>query len=133
MKELNHVLKQIPLFSSLSPDALEKLSRAVRPRSLKAGDILFFKGDDGDAMYIIREGTIKIVLPSAVGEEIIVALLKDNDFFGAMAMLDGMPRSYDAVAITACDILVLGRNLATFPNPHPVAARVTEAAFVRFL
>jgi CRP/FNR family transcriptional regulator, cyclic AMP receptor protein len=110
MNDLKQVFKQIPLFSSLEPEALEKLSNAVRPRNLKAGDVLFFKGDDGDAMYIIRQGKIKIVLPSAVGEEIIVTLLKDNDFFGAMAMLDGMPRSADAVAITECDIFVLGRG-----------------------
>lgn len=110
MNDLKPVFKQIPLFSSLAPDSLEKLGNAVRPRSLKSGDVLFYKGDNGDAMYIIRRGKIKIVLPSAVGEEIIVTLLKDNDFFGAMAMLDGMPRSADAVAITECDILVLGRS-----------------------
>lgn len=110
MNDLKPVFKQIPLFSSLQPEALDKLCQAVRPRSLKSGEVLFFKGDDGDAMYIIRRGTIKIVLPSVVGEEIIVALLKENDFFGAMAMLDGMPRSADAVAITASDIFVLGRS-----------------------
>lgn len=110
MEALKDVLKQIPLFSSLEEAALDKLSQAVRPKSLKSGDVLFFKGDDGDAMYIIRSGAIKIVLPSAVGEEIIVALLKDNDFFGAMAMLDGMPRSADAVAVAQTEIFVLGRS-----------------------
>ncbi|MBU1168421.1 MAG: Crp/Fnr family transcriptional regulator [Proteobacteria bacterium] len=110
MNDLERVFRQIPLFSSLPPDVLGKLSQAVRPRSLKSGEVLFFKGDDGEAMYIIRKGTIKIVLPSSVGEEIIVALLKENDFFGAMAMLDGMPRSADAVSITSSDILVLGRS-----------------------
>ncbi|GAB6095713.1 Crp/Fnr family transcriptional regulator [Desulfatiferula olefinivorans] len=110
MNDLTKVFKQIPLFASLSPEALGKLSRVVRPRSLKAGEVLFFKGDDGEAMYIIRSGTIKIVLPSVVGEEIIVTLLSDNDFFGAMAMLDGMPRSADAVSITPSEIFVLGRN-----------------------
>lgn len=110
MNDLKPVFKQIPLFSSLQPEALDKLCQAVRPRSLKSGEVLFFKGDDGDAMYIIRRGTIKIVLPSVVGEEIIVTLLKESDFFGAMAMLDGMPRSADAVAITVCDIFVLGRT-----------------------
>lgn len=110
MNVLHDVFKNIPLFSSLEPAALDKLSQAVRPRSLKAGEVLFFKGDEGDAMYIIRQGNIKIVLPSAVGEEIIVALLKESEFFGVMAMLDGMPRSADAVAVTACEIFVLGRS-----------------------
>ena len=110
MSALKKVLKQIPLFSSLEDAPLTQLSESVRPKALKSGEVLFFKGDDGEAMYIIREGTIKIVLPSAVGEEIIVALLKDNDFFGAMAMLDGMPRSADAVAVTDSEIFVMGRS-----------------------
>lgn len=110
MNTLTDVLKHIPLFSSLNETALDKLSQTVRPMSLKPGEILFFKGDDGNAMYIVREGTIKIVLPSIAGEEIIVTLLKKNDFFGAMAMLDGEPRSADAVAIGNTEIFVLGRN-----------------------
>lgn len=110
MNDLKAVFQQIPLFSSLEPGVLDRLRQVVRPRSLKTGEVLFFKGDEGDAMYLIRTGTIKIVLPSVVGEEIIVALLHENDFFGAMAMLDGMPRSADAVSMTPSDILVLGRN-----------------------
>lgn len=110
MNDLKDVFKNIPLFSSLEPATIEKLAQTVRPKSLKSGEVLFFKGDEAAAMYIIRQGNIKIVLPSAVGEEIIVALLKDNDFFGVMAMLDGMPRSADAVAVTACEIFVLGRS-----------------------
>lgn len=110
MEDLKHVLRQIPLFASLESAAIERLSRAVRPKTLKPDDILFMKGDDGEAMYIVREGTIKIVLSSESGEEIIVALLKRNDFFGVMAMLDGEPRSADAVSMGKSEIFVLGRN-----------------------
>jgi CRP-like cAMP-binding protein len=110
MEDLKNVLRQIPLFASLEPSAIDKLSRAVRPKTLKAAEILFLKGDDAEAMYIVREGAIKIVLPSETGEEIIVALIKRNEFFGVMAMLDGQPRSADAVAINPSEIFVLGRN-----------------------
>jgi CRP-like cAMP-binding protein len=110
MVDLKNVLRQIPLFSSLDPSAIEGLSHAVRPKTLKPDEILFMKGDEGTAMYIVREGTIKIVLPAETGEEIIVALLKKNDFFGVMAMLDGEPRSADAVAMGPSEIFVLGRH-----------------------
>ena len=110
MDNLKNVFKQIPLFASLDPLALDSLCGAVRPRSLKTGEVLFFKGDEGAAMYIIRDGMVKIVLPSEAGEEIIVTLLKKNDFFGVMAMLDGEPRSADAVAMSPTEIFVLGRN-----------------------
>lgn len=110
MENLTDILKKISLFSSLDSSAIDKLSQSVRPVSLKQGETLFMKGDEGDCMYIVRRGTIKIVLPSVAGEEIIVALLKENDFFGVMAMLDGESRSADAVAVTTAEAFVLGRN-----------------------
>lgn len=110
MENLTELLTKIPLFSSLDLPAIEKLGQSMRLLSLKQGETLFMKGDEGDCMYIVRKGTIKIVLPSVAGEEIIVALLKENDFFGVMAMLDGESRSADAVAVTASDVFVLGRN-----------------------
>ncbi len=110
MKNLNVILKDISLFSSLDMSSIERLSQAVKPVSLKQGEILFFKGDEGNCMYIVRSGTIKIVLPSVAGEEIIVSLLHENDFFGVMPMLDGEQRSADAVAVTPVEAFVLGRN-----------------------
>ncbi len=109
MKNLKDILKDISLFSSLDDSSVERLSQAVRPVSLKQGETLFFKGDEGNCMYIVRSGTIKIVLPSVVGEEIIVTLLKVNDFFGVMPMLDGEARSADAVSVTPAEVFVLGR------------------------
>ncbi len=110
MENLLEILNKISLFSSLEASAIEKLSQSVRPRSLKQGETLFMKGDEGDCMYIVRKGTIKIVLPSVAGEEIIVALLSEDDFFGVMAMLDGELRSADAVAVVNSEVFFLGRN-----------------------
>lgn len=110
MKNINEILKEIQLFSSLDETSIEKLSQAVKPVELKQGETLFFKGDEGNCMYIIRKGTIKIVLPSIAGEEIIVTLLHEDDFFGVMPMLDGEERSADAVAVTPATVFSLGRS-----------------------
>lgn len=110
MDNLKNILKQIPLFSSLAPEAIDRLSRSVRVKSLKPDEILFMKGDEGSAMYIVRDGAVKIVLSSESGEEIIVTLLKRNDYFGVMAMLDGEPRSADAVSMGHSEVFTLGRS-----------------------
>lgn len=110
MKAPGTILHQIPLFASLEPATIDRLSGTIKRQVLKADEILFLKGDDGEAMYIVKEGTVKIVLPSETGEEIIVAVLKQNDYFGVMAMLDGEPRSADAVAMGPSEVYVLGRN-----------------------
>lgn len=109
--DLTHdLLPTIPLFRSLDADSLGRIAAAVKPVSLKQGEALFRKGDDGREMYIIEEGAVKIVLPSSVGEEIILSVLREPSFFGTMSMFDGQSRSADAVALTACRLLVLERD-----------------------
>ena len=104
------IIKQIPIFKTLSDSDLNDLIGSLRLKSLKQGQTLFWKGDEGTALYIVKKGTIKIVLPSTEGDEIIVTMFSEGDFFGEMALLDGEPRSADAVAIEPSEVFVLSRN-----------------------
>lgn len=104
------LLNKIPLFNSLSDSDLENLSESIRLQSLKKGQTLFRKGDEGSSLYIIKQGTIKIVLPSRLGDEVIVTMFSEGDFFGEMALFDGKPRSADALAMEPSKIYVLNRN-----------------------
>jgi len=103
----SELLAQIPLLKNLAPEDLEDLAALFRGIKVNKGDVLFRKGSEGTALYIIQEGAIKIVLPSRLGGERIVAIFSAGDFFGEMALLDGMPRSADAVAIKTSRLLVL--------------------------
>lgn len=104
------LLLKIPVFQNLAPDALDDLSQRLRQQRALKGDVLFRKDSEGNALYIIREGMIKIVLPSRMGEERIVTIFSSGDFFGEMALLDGLPRSADAVALKSSTLLVLDRK-----------------------
>ena len=104
------LLNKIPLFNSLSDSDLENLSESVRLQSLKKGQTLFRKGDEGSSLYIIKQGTIKIVLPSRLGDEVIVTMFSEGNFFGEMTLFDGKPRSADALAMEPSKIYVLSRN-----------------------
>jgi len=104
------LLAKIPLLKNLVREDLEDLGAQLRMQKVKKGDVLFRKGSEGTTLYIIQEGAIKIVLPSRLGDERIVALFSKGDFFGEMALLDGMPRSADAVAIKPSALLLLNRR-----------------------
>ncbi len=106
----HEIIKHIPIFKTLSDFDLNDLIGSLRLKSLKQGQALFWKGDEGTALYIVKKGTIKIVLPSTEGDEIIVTMFSEGDFFGEMALLDGEPRSADAVAIEPSEVFVLSRN-----------------------
>jgi len=110
MMQTESFLRQVPLFRTLQRKDIEDLSAAIGMQSVKKGDVLFRKGSEGTVLYIIKEGRIKIVLPSKDGSEVILAIFSETDFFGEMALLDGIPRSADAIALENCSLLVLNRG-----------------------
>ena len=103
-------LRHVPLFQHLSEDDRIRLAESIKLQRLKKGEILFNKGGAGDALYIIKKGKIKIFLSSHAGDEVLLAIFSEADFFGEMALLDGMPRSADAIAIEPTELLLLNRN-----------------------
>lgn len=78
-------------------------------KKLEAGEVLFDEGDKGDVMYLIREGKIKITKGKGEDEKVL-AILKEGDFFGEMAIIDGSPRSASAIAVTPTSLLVIDKE-----------------------
>lgn len=109
-KDQLNLLARVPIFSSLEEPDLITLFDSVRVQSLKKGQTLFRKGDEGTALYIVKKGTIKIVLPSRLGDEVIVTIFSEGDIFGEMSLFDGKPRSADALALDASEIYLLSRK-----------------------
>lgn len=104
------LLKKISLFGALSTKDREELARLLRYQTIRKGQILFRKGDEGTALFLIFRGRIGIVLKVRPDDEITLASLADGDFFGEMALLDGMPRSADATALEDTELYILNRT-----------------------
>ncbi|MBI9074878.1 MAG: Crp/Fnr family transcriptional regulator [Desulfatibacillum sp.] len=104
------MVSHIPMFRSLSPEDRAELAALLRIQKVKAGEVLFRKGSEGTTLYLIQSGAVKIVLPSRLGDEMIVTIFSEGDFFGEMALLDNMPRSADAIAIDPTVLLLLNRS-----------------------
>jgi CRP-like cAMP-binding protein len=107
---LRSALERVPLFRDLGSDDLSTLARSVRTRRYRRGEVIFHQGDPGDALHIILAGRVKISSPSDTGVEAILATLRPGEFFGALALLDGAPRSASATAVDATETLILPRD-----------------------
>lgn len=103
-------LAGVPLFHELEADVLDQLAASVRTRRYRRGEVIFHQGDPGDALHVILAGRVKISSPSDSGVEAILATLRPGEFFGALALLDGAPRSASATAIEATETIVLPRD-----------------------
>jgi len=107
MNRIMTFLQQVPLFRAFREDDLQKISEVVKIQTIKKGDTLFRKGDYGTALYLIVSGKIKIGVTSRLGDEVILSILSNGEIFGDMALLDGMSRSADAVAVEDSQLYVL--------------------------
>jgi CRP/FNR family cyclic AMP-dependent transcriptional regulator len=103
-------LEAVPLFADLAPGDLATLAAAVRTRRFRRGEVIFRQGEPGDALHVILGGRVKISSPSDTGVEAILTTLRPGEWFGALALLDGAPRSASATAIEPTETLVLPRD-----------------------
>jgi CRP/FNR family transcriptional regulator, cyclic AMP receptor protein len=104
------LLARTSLFGSLPEESLTALAAHAQERCVLRGDTLFQRGDPGDTMLVILVGEVRLSLPGAAGRDQVLRILKAGDVFGEIALLDGGPRTADAVALTNCRLLVLERR-----------------------
>lgn len=98
------------LFNNLSDEELTQLSHITRERKYERNQIIFYEGDLGGSLYIIVQGSVKIVMLSDDGREHILGLLHAKDFFGEISLIDGEPRSATAVALDNVSIIMISRD-----------------------
>jgi CRP/FNR family transcriptional regulator, cyclic AMP receptor protein len=81
---------------------------------------IFQKGDQSPSMMAVVRGRVKICTYSAEGKELVLNIIDRGGVFGEIAVLDGRPRTADAVALDETDLLVLDRNkLLPILAAHP--------------
>jgi CRP/FNR family cyclic AMP-dependent transcriptional regulator len=98
------------LFGKLSPQQIDRLCSCIRTKSVNRGTTIFAKGDPGSSLFAIGKGSVKISVPSVEGHDAIFNVLGRGAIFGEIALLDGRPRTADAIALTDCELLVIDRR-----------------------
>ena len=103
-------LALVPLFRRLDDHELMKLAEEVDQVSFKSGEAIFHEYDQGDALYLVESGTVRIWVNDDDAEQITLSELKDGDFFGELSVLDKGERSANATATSDCVLHRLRRD-----------------------
>ncbi len=98
-------LKSAPLFQHLGGEDLEKIASISEERRFAKGSPVFAIGDPGDALYVVTRGSVKVHLGDKE-----IAVLRERDCFGEMAILDDQPRSASITAVEDVVCLMLRRD-----------------------
>jgi uncharacterized membrane protein len=127
-------LRHVPLFESLDDETARKLCQLLESIDCKAETSLFRAGDEGDAMYLIERGKVRICVQATDGRDMTLTELGRGDFFGEMALLDGQRRSADAIVAEDARLAVLSReHFLSFVRSSPEVALELLTAFANRL
>ena len=127
-------LRSVPLFASLDDTAATELRNLLSDKIVPQNTRLFRQGDEGDAMYLIESGRVRISIHDDDKQELMLADLAQGDFFGEMAIIDGRKRSADARVIEDARLAILSReSFLSFVRTNPDVALKMLAALTERL
>jgi len=109
-------------FKDLNQSDIDAFNAICTEESFKAGETIFPEESPGDKMFIIKTGSVKI-LKKVKGKENTLAVLNPGEFFGEMALLDGLPRSAAAKANADTTVITITRdNYMVLRQKYPQTA-----------
>ncbi len=121
---LKYELKKNPFFSTYTDAELEELFALAKPVLFKSRKEIFSQGDQGDSMYILLEGKVKISTFSSTGKETVLSFFGPGDVLGEIALLDEGPRTASAYVLEETRALHLVRkDFLPFIERHPRIAQ----------
>lgn len=102
------VVRQIQAYiaGTLDRDAIRKLAEAATIESYRKGQILFEEGDEGDAIHLIRKGSV-VVSKRIAGREVALAYRAAGNYVGEMALMSNMPRIASIKAAVDCETICI--------------------------
>jgi len=110
MTAIAEMLADVHLFALLDESERAVLAERLDLVSAKEGDILFYRGDPGDSLYVLRSGVVELSIKNDTGDKIVLEVARAGDFFGEMSLLDGGPRQATALVTEPIDALMVDRG-----------------------
>ncbi len=102
-------LNNVPIFAPLSNEELVRLANSSTSRIYAPGEAIVRMGQEGNSMFVIISGSVKVQVPDGASEKI-VGTLAETDFFGEMSLLTGEPRSANVISIVETEVLRIDKN-----------------------
>ncbi|WP_307781264.1 Crp/Fnr family transcriptional regulator [Agilicoccus flavus] len=128
------VVRKAALFAALTDDDVAALRPMMTPARVGRGDVVFREGEQGDRLYVITSGKVKLGRTSSDGRENLVAILGPGEMFGELSLFDPGPRSATATAVGETTLIGLGHeSLYGFLDGRPAVAQALLRALARRL
>lgn len=101
------LLRALPLFSRIGPEAAAVVAFRTRARRLLRGEVVFHRGDPSAGFFVVVSGLVKLAVEGADGDEKVVEVIQAGQTFGEAVMLLGEPYPVTATALEASRVLAV--------------------------
>lgn len=103
-------LRNVPIFAELEEKDLLRVVKLGTSQKYKKGNIVVLEQESGAALFVIITGKVKVVRMDEDGREVILSMFGPGEFFGEMALLDGLARSASVVATVKSELFMIHRR-----------------------
>ena len=110
MPQEDEVVRRAPLFTALDDAQAASLRASMDSVKIAKGGILFKEGDEGEHVYVIVDGKLKLGTSSGDGRENLLSILGPGEMFGELSLFDPGPRTSTATAVTDAKLLSLSHE-----------------------
>jgi CRP/FNR family transcriptional regulator len=118
-EEVVELLGNVPVFSTLVRDDLERIAQFAVPREFEPGEVVFREGDASDTCYVVRDGRARALRTHRDGRTLTLATFGPGDIFGELALFEDEKRSATVEAIERTTaVAVLGPDMRRLMSEH---------------
>lgn len=103
-------IKGSTVLHGLTEGDFKILAQVCELRTMSEGTTIFIENMPGEALFLVKKGTIRISKMFAEGDEKTLVVLGPEDIFGEMAVIDGLPRSATARAAEDAELISLKKK-----------------------
>jgi CPA1 family monovalent cation:H+ antiporter len=122
------LLRKVPFFKNTPEEDFEKIIVRLKSRTIPAGQLIIREGDEGNSLFLIARGVVRVVRGKSEEEDELASLLP-GDFFGERALLHEEPRMASCRAVTPCALYELTRqDIKRIAEVAPAIQKALQAA-----
>mgnify|MGYP006301696653 CR=1 FL=1 len=117
------ILGSLPFFNQLPEDEIIKINRTFLERGYEAGEMVYLSGSRGERFYVVADGYVKLLRHTLDGKDIMLDILKQGEFFGSLAPVEGGTYQETAQAQTpVCTLSIAREDFRNLLETHPAVA-----------
>lgn len=120
MNEIKEFLRQMPFFRTMTEEELDTVTKKCKVKKFQTDDTILLENMPGKGLHMIKQGAVAISKKGKFEKEQDIAVIKENEFFGEMSLIDNAPISATVYAAVDSEIVIIEpADFKYFLNAEP--------------